>query len=104
MGKHEGKIEKYLIDQGNEKGFLVYKFRSPGNNGVPDRILIGHGYVFFVETKKSENEEPRTLQKRIINKMIDHGAYAYVIGCKSDVDTLLASFIENNPKKPEKIK
>lgn len=102
MGKPEGKIENYLIRKAKEKGFFECKFKSPGTSGVPDRLIIGNGYTFFIETKKSEKEEPRKLQKTIINDMIDHGAYVYVAGCQKDIDEIFSSFEKGKPKKPKK--
>lgn len=100
MGKPENLIESYLRKQAGTLGFLCYKFTSPGNNGVPDRVLIGHGYTFFVETKKDKTEAPRQLQKQIINRMIDNGALVYVMADKTDIDNLLQSFVDNAPIPP----
>lgn len=86
--KPEEAIESYLKRRGEELGFLVYKFVSPGNSGVPDRILIGHGKTFFVETK-APGEKPRKLQAKVIARINDYGGMAYVAASKEDVDTLL---------------
>ena len=103
MGKPEGTIETYMRKRAKEMGFLFYKFVSPANSGVPDRVLIGNGYTFFVEVKKSPTEEPRKLQKRVINRMIEHGAAVYVIGSKEEADILLQSYAEKKPQKPKKL-
>lgn len=102
MGKPESKIETYLIKRAKKEGFFQCKFTSPGTDGVPDRMLIGYGYTFFIETKKSENENPRRLQKVMINDMINHGGYVYVAGTKEEVDEILSSIKNGKPKKPEK--
>lgn len=48
----EKEIEKKLIDGIRKLGGRSYKFVSPGNNGVPDRIVIlPGGRVIFVELK-----------------------------------------------------
>ena len=36
----ESSIESYLVRKVKEHGGLCYKFVSPGNPGVPDRIII----------------------------------------------------------------
>jgi Holliday junction resolvase-like predicted endonuclease len=46
-------IEKKVCDYAKSKGFVVYKFASFNNAGVPDRIMITKkGTVLFVEFKR----------------------------------------------------
>lgn len=48
----ERDIEKVLVDEVRKAGGRAYKFTSPGNDGVPDRIvLIPDGQIIFVELK-----------------------------------------------------
>jgi len=47
----EKQIEKKLIAEIRKRGGLCMKFVSPGNAGVPDRIVIHNGRVWFVEVK-----------------------------------------------------
>ena len=48
----ERDIEKWLGERVKELGGLFYKFVSPGNDGVPDRIVIlPEGRIYFVELK-----------------------------------------------------
>ena len=48
----ERDIEKVLVDEVRKVGGRAYKFTSPGNDGVPDRIvLIPDGQIIFVELK-----------------------------------------------------
>lgn len=48
----EQDIEKYLRDEVKKVGGVAYKFVSPGNSGVPDRIvLLPGGEVHFIELK-----------------------------------------------------
>ena len=56
----EGKLAKYA----KSKGCLTYKFSSPANRGVPDRIFIGPtGRVLFMELK-APGKEPTKLQMK----------------------------------------
>lgn len=49
----EKEIEKKVKEYAESKGFLVWKFTSPSNKGVPDRILISPtGFVGFIEFKR----------------------------------------------------
>ena len=48
----ESSIESYLVRKVKEHGALCYKFVSPGNPGVPDRIIITPtGKTVYVELK-----------------------------------------------------
>ena len=48
----ESGIERYLVNRVKKMGGLCFKFESPGNPGVPDRIVItAEGRVIFVELK-----------------------------------------------------
>lgn len=87
MGHAENYVEGYLHKQAKKRGFLCYKFTS-GNDGVPDRILIGNGYTIFIETK-AKGQTPRPLQKAIISEMKNCGANVFVIDNRTDVDLLL---------------
>lgn len=93
MGKAENKVEGYLKDQAEANGFIIYKFMS-GHDGVPDRILIGHGHTVFVETKAPEGRL-RPLQKAVIELLDDHGAEIYVAFTREQVDKLIARLIAN---------
>ncbi len=48
----EKEIEKYLVRRVKEWGGKAFKFTSPGNNGVPDRIVCLPCRLFFVELKR----------------------------------------------------
>ena len=48
----ERDVEKWLGERVKELGGLYYKLLSPGNDGVPDRIVIlPEGRIYFVELK-----------------------------------------------------
>ena len=49
----EKDIENWLNKQVEKLGGLAFKFTSPGNPGVPDRIyILPNGKVWFVELKQ----------------------------------------------------
>ena len=83
----ESIIESHLRDVAIRNGYLCMKFISPSNNGVPDRLLIGHDHTFFVETK-APGGVPRKLQTQVIKRMQKHGAIVFVADTKSKIDTL----------------
>jgi len=75
----ERQIEKRLVDSVKQVGGMALKFVSPGNSGVPDRlVLIAIGKIAFVEVK-APGEKPRPLQIRMINKIRKLGFKVYVL-------------------------
>lgn len=65
----ESKIEQWLVREVRRRGGLCYKFVSPGNAGVPDRIVIcPDGRLYFVELK-AERGILSGLQQRQIDRL-----------------------------------
>lgn len=89
----ESDIEGYLRDQVNKVlGGKAYKFVSPGNTGVPDRlILLPGGRAIFVETK-APGKKPTPKQAAQLKKISDLGFTALVIDSKEKVDELIQQF------------
>lgn len=74
----ESFIEKKVCDHAKRNGFLAYKFTSPSRRGVPDRLFIGGGRVFFIEFKAPKGRLTK-LQELTIQNMKKAGAEVYVI-------------------------
>jgi len=69
MVDSEKRVEALLVSGVKQMGGLAYKFVSPGNSGVPDRIiLMPGGKIYFVELKR-EDGQLTNLQKRQINRI-----------------------------------
>lgn len=69
MVDSEKRVEALLVSGVKRMGGLAYKFVSPGNSGVPDRIiLMPGGKIYFVELKR-EDGQLTNLQKRQINRI-----------------------------------
>lgn len=65
----EKDIESFLVRKVREMGGTAYKFVSPGNTGVPDRIVVlPGGRIIFVELK-TEKGRPSVLQGCQIMKL-----------------------------------
>lgn len=80
--ENEKATEAYLRDEVRKLGGIAYKFVSPGQTGVPDRIVIlPGGRIIFVEVK-SEGEKSSNNQKRQQNLLRSLGCTVY-----ADVDT-----------------
>jgi hypothetical protein len=85
----ESEIEKHLREQVKAAGGRAYKFVSPGNNGVPDRIvLLPGGVLAFVELK-APGKKPTDLQLAQQNKIAKLGFKVYVMDSKEKVDEFI---------------
>jgi Holliday junction resolvase len=75
----ESKIEGKVVKYAQEKGWLVRKYASPGQRGVPDRIFMGAGgRIIFIEFK-APNGVLSKLQEKEIEEMRARGQRVFVI-------------------------
>ena len=75
----EKDIEKILVNEVKKLGGRAYKWTSPGNDGVPDRIVIFPGNTpVFVELK-ADNGKLSALQKVQIKRLQDLGQRVEVV-------------------------
>lgn len=75
----EKEVEKYLVREVKKIGGVSFKFISPGNAGVPDRIVIlPMGKVVFVELKTDKGKLSK-LQTAQIRKISELGAEVKVL-------------------------
>lgn len=86
----EKDIEKRLRKGIRKMGGRCYKFVSPGNAGVPDRIVVVPDKVLFVELKTKTGRLTK-LQQRQIEKLKALGSEVFVLWGKEDVDRFLES-------------
>lgn len=85
----EKEIEVYLRDQVKKHGGKAYKFESPGNDGVPDRLVIfPKNGVYFVELK-APGKKPRPLQIKQMAVLSSLGCDVRVIDSKEQVDEFI---------------
>ena len=84
----EKDIERRLRLRVKALGGKAYKFSSPGNNGVPDRIVLIQGKCFFVELKRpGQDLSPR--QRAVRKDFKKLGFEVYKIDSIEDVDRFL---------------
>lgn len=75
----EATIERWIGKQVKARGGLYLKFTSPGNIGVPDRIIVlPCGKVMFVEVKTSTGRLS-PMQAFQINRLWDMGCDVRVV-------------------------
>lgn len=92
----EKATEKYLRDEVKRIGGRAYKFVSPGNAGVPDRLIcLPSGKLVFVELK-SEGRHSTALQKRQQKLLRQLGFTVYTdVDTKCKVDKLVKEITGN---------
>ena len=78
----EKDIEEHLRDEIKAIGGKAYKFVSPGNNGVPDRLItLPGGTAIFVELK-APGKKSTALQLKKQNDLRNSGFTVF-----SDIDS-----------------
>lgn len=86
----EKQIEKKVSEYAKAKKWLTYKFVSPANRGVPDRIFMREGSVFFIEFK-APGKKPSPLQEHVFKVMRFTGMDVYVIDNIGDGENVIDS-------------
>lgn len=85
----EAEIEKRLRNGIRQIGGRCYKFVSPGNDGVPDRIVVlPGGQIVFIELK-AETGRLSPLQRIQITRLRDLNADVRVLKGLSAVNQFL---------------
>lgn len=86
----ERDIEKYLNRKVKEIGGLSLKFTSPGQAGVPDRIVIYQGRISMIELKTVQGRVS-AMQMSVIRKLKKHGIDVLIIRSKQEVDEFVSN-------------
>ena len=85
----EKDIERKLVSEVKKMGGRAYKWVSPGNDGVPDRIVILPGmHPVFVELK-TESGKLSALQRTQIRRLLDMGQDVRVLKGIREVEQFL---------------
>jgi hypothetical protein len=86
----EREIERYLVRRVREAGGTAYKWSSPGNRGVPDRLVLVPGAPLPVAVEvKAPGRKPTALQAHVHARLRAEGLPVVVIDSKERVDDLL---------------
>lgn len=85
----ERDLEARLVREVRRRGGLTYKFTSPGQVGVPDRIVIlPGGAVWFLELKTETGRLSRT-QYHQLQRLRGMGANALAVYGGAELDRVL---------------
>lgn len=86
----EKDIERFLVNSIKKLGGVAYKFVSPGNAGVPDRLIVmPGGKIYFVELK-TEKGVPTVLQCRQMDRLLRLGCDVNLVRGLDGIKNLLA--------------
>jgi hypothetical protein len=88
----ESTVEKYFVKECKRLRIYQRKWSSPGQRGVPDRILL-YNHHWRVMELKAPGKKPTPLQQRehvIIRK---HGGVVWVADCAMQVDYFLEKLL-----------
>ena len=87
----EKDIEAHLVRRVRDAGGKAYKFTSPANRGVADRVVVmPGGRVWFVEVK-AMGGRLSPLQRVFLDEVKGLGCNYKIVWSKEDVDEWLRS-------------
>lgn len=84
----EKELEEKLRLGVKKLGGMAWKWVSPGNIGVPDRLITINGMVIFVELK-TVTGRPTEMQKRQIRRLREQGEEVYILYGSDQVEVFL---------------
>lgn len=92
MSERESDAEAFLCKEIRKLGGIAYKFVSPGNDGVPDRLLLmPGGKAIFVEMK-TQTGKLRSRQKIQIERIRERGFTVETLHGKQEVSDFLKRY------------
>lgn len=81
----EKSIEAYLNKKVKEAGGQSYKWTSPGQAGVPDRIVFFPGGLAYLVELKTATGRVSPIQKLVHKRLSCMGQDVYVLASKQEV-------------------
>lgn len=88
----ESELERILVEEVRKEGGRAYKWVSPGNDGVPDRIVFfPDGEIYFIELK-TDTGRVSPQQKIQLNRLSSLGQKAKIV---RGMDGLIRFFRES---------
>jgi hypothetical protein len=87
----EKTIEQYLRNEIKAIGGKAYKFVSPGNDGVPDRLICLPGKIMVLVETKAPGKRSTPLQRKRQQEFADFGFPVFTdIDSTEKVDLVVA--------------
>lgn len=85
----ESELEMEFCAAVSHTGGKAYKFISPGNAGVPDRLVVlPGGRIGFVELKQA-GSRPRKLQQFRMRELEGLGCYTAVVDSRESAEAVI---------------
>ena len=88
----EKTIERGVSDAAKDMGILNFKFVSPNNRGVPDRIFLYRGISLFIEFKREGKVNLDPLQEVQRRSITSAGFIVLVCDSIQEGITILTNF------------
>lgn len=90
----ESQVERYFKREVERHGATVWKFVSPNQSGVPDRVvLMRDGTAVFAEIK-APGKKPRPLQLAVFEKMERLNFHVWVIDSYEAVSKFVEHYVK----------
>lgn len=85
----EKDLEKKFVQAVKDYAGKAYKFVSPGNGGVPDRLVVlPGGRIGFVELKQ-KGKKPTVLQEKRMQELRALGCFVAVLDDPADIERVI---------------
>ncbi|MCI9535532.1 MAG: VRR-NUC domain-containing protein [Lachnospiraceae bacterium] len=92
----EKEIEEKFREAVKRAGGKAYKFVSPGNDGVPDRLVVmPGGHIGFVEVK-APGKKPTPLQHVRMRELLSLGCGVWVLDSLEGIDGVVAAVCQTS--------
>lgn len=98
----EKQVEVYLCREVKALGGECYKWSSPNNRGVPDRIaVLPNGDVWFLELKREKNTKTTGPQIKFQERMaqLNRGYFTRILRGRKAVDAWLEEVKRTLPRR-----
>ena len=91
----EKELERKFVNILRKRGCIVYKFVSPGNAGVPDRLVVTpKGTVHFAELKQ-KGKLLRPLQVMQAKRLAKNNVKVHLVDSLEAIQTFIGEVMPN---------
>ena len=90
----ESELERKIVALCRSQQIATYKFVSPANRGVPDRIILCNGKAMFLELKQ-RGKKPTPLQLHEMDRLRETGCRVSWTDNFNDARILFLHFAAN---------